>query len=1044
MKDKKNIFIITGFLLLSFVLVSGCGIKRYSMEAGRFMKGSYVKALRNGQYNKAVNGLLSDIEEGKRKKDYILWTESAIDLNSIYLYILKDYSKAIQYGGIAFDLTSEVVDAGNAGNIQELITSHDPVRIARWVQIQRTNISGNLYYLYTFVGNHKKADFYKKEADRSSREWEKFLAEDKKKEIEKKKLYLEKVRAKYPNDKNKILRAENSLEKAQRNLILEEKEMAFLNQMEEMVGSANLKGARATMEDYLEFIYRPDIPVEWQEDSSKEWIECHYDLREKAKNYFCAADIAYYYGLYREAYDFCVKSLNCHEEYLKCYVQYNQERLGRQAAIENVKAHYNYDLVWFTAGKALNRLGRYNEAVKYLQKAYDYVFNPQTFFGKWQKGQSKKAVLGIISYSRAHFEVKHKALLTQMSYKMELLYETALAYEGTGKYREAANNLIKIIDHFEGIRSRLVKETEKIGFMTRQQEIYEQIIDNLLKADLPEEALAYVERSKSRAFVDLLGGKTLISKSKKAHALLAKIDSIEKKAGSERLFAKSKFQGERGIQVVEAEMAGVFNEIKREDAELLSMTSVQTLKAGEIQALLEDDTALIEYYVKQDSLYIWVITVDSIKFKKVDVPVWILANKIVDFREKITGSLSSIGSGRSMFDLSRIRLDISPRNFKNGDEHNIRVYVKNNIPLFLSINALENRVGEYGRPTQELFEREVSPVSEKIIMDKVSTSKIVPGNHQVILHTDQGKLVSNIISVTVDKNNMVKVKDKGGDNYKINRSTARKYNNLTLHDLLIKPVESYLNKKRIGILAHGILHYLPFSALENNKGRYLVEDYSLFYLPSATVYRFCLEKVKNYKDSILALGNPDLGKAELNLDFAHKEVEKVSSLYPKSEILLKNDASEAAFKSLADSYNVIHLACHGIFDPELPLDSALLLTPSDKEDGKLTVNEIFDLQLKSGLVTLSACQSGISRIKKGDELMGFPRAFIYAGSPTVVASLWNVSDEATAYLMEQFYKNLKETDKAEALRKAQLDMIQDPKYKSPFLWAAFYLIGSFK
>jgi len=97
--------------------------------------------------------------------------------------------------------------------------------------------------------------------------------------------------------------------------------------------------------------------------------------------------------------------------------------------------------------------------------------------------------------------------------------------------------------------------------------------------------------------------------------------------------------------------------------------------------------------------------------------------------------------------------------------------------------------------------------------------------------------------------------------------------------------------------------------------------------------------------------------------------------------------------------------------------------PGSNDDGRLTVSKIFDLDLDASMVVLSACQSGMSRIRAGDEMMGLPRAFIYAGVPSVVASLWNVNDRATAVLMERFYKNLKEMGKAEALQKAQISLI---------------------
>jgi CHAT domain-containing protein len=100
-----------------------------------------------------------------------------------------------------------------------------------------------------------------------------------------------------------------------------------------------------------------------------------------------------------------------------------------------------------------------------------------------------------------------------------------------------------------------------------------------------------------------------------------------------------------------------------------------------------------------------------------------------------------------------------------------------------------------------------------------------------------------------------------------------------------------------------------------------------------------------------------------------------------------------------------------------------LLAKEGKEDGRLEVKEVFGLDLKAGLVVLSACETGLGKISSGDELVGLTRAFIYAGTPSVVASLWKVEDSSTAYLMSSFYKNLKTMTKVEALRQAQLNLI---------------------
>jgi CHAT domain-containing protein len=113
------------------------------------------------------------------------------------------------------------------------------------------------------------------------------------------------------------------------------------------------------------------------------------------------------------------------------------------------------------------------------------------------------------------------------------------------------------------------------------------------------------------------------------------------------------------------------------------------------------------------------------------------------------------------------------------------------------------------------------------------------------------------------------------------------------------------------------------------------------------------------------------------------------------------------------------------------------------EDGLLQVYEIFNLKLNADLVVLSACKSGLGKKVRGEGLIGLTRAFMYAGAPSVVVSLWSVVDRSTASLMVKFYETLNQAgDKAEALRQAKLKMIQNPLYAHPYYWAPFVLIGS--
>jgi CHAT domain-containing protein len=259
-----------------------------------------------------------------------------------------------------------------------------------------------------------------------------------------------------------------------------------------------------------------------------------------------------------------------------------------------------------------------------------------------------------------------------------------------------------------------------------------------------------------------------------------------------------------------------------------------------------------------------------------------------------------------------------------------------------------------------------------------------------------------------------------------------------LYARLIKPIEPALHSKQLLIVAHGALHYLPFNALQSGKD-YLIDRYSIRQLPSASVLQFLKGRQASPAAGVLALGNPDLGNPKYDLKCAQDEAAAIVKGFPQAKVLVRKDATKTAFKTLGPQFSYLHFATHGQFDPDKPLNSGLLLAKDAQNDGFLSLNELFSLRLNADLVTLSACETGLGKVSSGDDVVGLTRGFLYAGSSTIVASLWEVDDEATSYLMEQFYANLKKGNKREALRQAQL--ATKKKYEHPYYWAAFGLTG---
>jgi CHAT domain-containing protein len=178
-----------------------------------------------------------------------------------------------------------------------------------------------------------------------------------------------------------------------------------------------------------------------------------------------------------------------------------------------------------------------------------------------------------------------------------------------------------------------------------------------------------------------------------------------------------------------------------------------------------------------------------------------------------------------------------------------------------------------------------------------------------------------------------------------------------------------------------------------------------------------------------------VGVADEQMPKVHDEVATIAQMFHEPVVLLDDAASLSALRAEAPRADVLHLACHGQFRPDNPLFSSVRLG-----DGWLTVRDAYELQLECGLVVLSACETGVSEVAPGEELIGLARGFFSAGTPSLLVSLWTADDASAAELMAQFYARLKAGyGPADALRQAQADLIRDRPH--PYHWAAFAVMG---
>lgn len=231
---------------------------------------------------------------------------------------------------------------------------------------------------------------------------------------------------------------------------------------------------------------------------------------------------------------------------------------------------------------------------------------------------------------------------------------------------------------------------------------------------------------------------------------------------------------------------------------------------------------------------------------------------------------------------------------------------------------------------------------------------------------------------------------------------------------------------------------MPFVALTDGR-RYLGDDYTIFHVPSASALQFVQQKRKGGRASVLAVAHGQAGGLP-PLHYAEQEARAIAKLY-KATPLVGGAATESALAARTRDVNILHLAAHGQLNPVSPLFSRIFLAPGGDADGVLEIHEVYGLDLmKASLIVLSAYQTQMGAQSRGDDVVGLSCAFIYAGAPTVIASLWKVDDKATSYLMTSIYTNLKKgMGKAAALRAAQAKT--RAKYPDPYYWAAFVLMG---
>jgi CHAT domain-containing protein/Tfp pilus assembly protein PilF len=506
-------------------------------------------------------------------------------------------------------------------------------------------------------------------------------------------------------------------------------------------------------------------------------------------------------------------------------------------------------------------------------------------------------------------------------------YQTGRMYEFLNRPDEAIDSYRRSIEIIEKIRGNLTIDEFKSAFFNNKREVYDHIINILLKNKRTVESFQFSEQARARAFYDILANKKidfrgslpgdLISQEQekrielqKLYKLLQKSESGENDQETSRMTDANIIRS--ALAKAQSDYEDLLRKIKLNNPSYAEMVTAQPVKLEDLESELDEKTGVIAYWLSDKTLIAWLITRSGIK------------------------GISS---------------------------------------------EIENDT--------------LSSVIEKV-------RKAIQSNNREESTTGLS----------------------------------------SLYDLLISPFEKDIEKMEdIVIIPNGALHFLPFQALINGKGEYLVQNKNLIYAPSAGVYHICKSKKAMAGSRFLGLALSDIPVGnKAGLPGTDDEVRKILPLFRENSSAFGLQGTETFVKSNIAGFNFIHFATHGSYNYAQPLYSCLYFPPSAEDDGRLNVYEVFEMNLNAKLVTLSACETGLGNLSQGDEIVGLSRAFLFAGSSAVIVSLWAVADYPTALLMTNFYRYLKDHPLQEALTLAQRDVIK--VYPQPLYWSPFVLIGN--
>lgn len=601
-----------------------------------------------------------------------------------------------------------------------------------------------------------------------------------------------------------------------------------------------------------------------------------------------------------------------------------------------------------------------------------------------------------------------------------------------GHYQRARELGLKSVALFDHLRSNLVQSELRLSFQSTLEKYYKDLAMVFLLLDQNNRNQGYDriafeinERARARVLLELLVESkvdiregcdpTLLAEEKKLRqTLTAKYAAWTELLGKAHTLDQE-VKLKRDIQTTESALQQLEAKIRETSPKYAALTQIQPLTTDQIQQqVVSADTQLVEYSFREGYSYAWVVTPNNLAY--VVLPG---KERLEPVIERVLEALTQL-QPQPQLDVAerkRVRAEAEIRYWKAATELSefilepLRPHLKGPRLLVVADGKLQYIPFAALPFSKENPEQKPKPVAE------LSSKQKKNPESRALNPEPQAVLLDSFELITLPSASIVTALSKPD-------TTNRPSRLAIFADPVFRPEEVPLTNQSA-----------PLEHATPNRNLTKAE---LFGKPATEQPR-----------------EPALVQ-QLNiqrLPFTRIEAEEISKLFPAEQVLkaISFDANLDKIRTTdLTGYTMLHFATHGLFDPENPDLSAIVLSLVDRDrnsiDGFLRLGDIYNLKLNADLVVLSACQTGIGREQGGEGLIGLTRGFLYAGARRVVASLWMVDDQATSELMKHFYQNMLGREKmrpGQALRAAQLSIRKNRAWKSPFYWAAFQVQGQY-